>query len=35
MEVRGEPAYMRAACEGSLKWLGVDCIMPLQLRDKK
>lgn len=26
MEVRGEPAYVRAACEGSLKRLGVDCI---------
>ncbi|CAN6275472.1 unnamed protein product [Urochloa humidicola] len=25
-EVRGEPAYVRAACEGSLKRLGVDCI---------
>jgi aryl-alcohol dehydrogenase-like predicted oxidoreductase len=26
MEVRGEPAYVRAACEGSLRRLGVDCI---------
>jgi aryl-alcohol dehydrogenase-like predicted oxidoreductase len=25
-EIRGEPAYVRAACEGSLKRLGVDCI---------
>ncbi|CAL5017709.1 unnamed protein product [Urochloa decumbens] len=25
-EVRGDPAYVRAACEGSLKRLGVDCI---------
>ncbi|CAL5034937.1 unnamed protein product [Urochloa decumbens] len=25
-EVRGEPAYVRAACEASLKRLGVDCI---------
>ncbi|PKU87967.1 IN2-2 protein [Dendrobium catenatum] len=25
-EVHGEPAYVRAACEGSLKRLGVDCI---------
>ncbi|KAF8780689.1 hypothetical protein HU200_001292 [Digitaria exilis] len=25
-EMRGEPAYVRAACEGSLKRLGVDCI---------
>ncbi|KAK1571078.1 hypothetical protein Q3G72_011651 [Acer saccharum] len=25
-EVRGEPAYVRAACEGSLKRLDVDCI---------
>ncbi|WVZ84933.1 hypothetical protein U9M48_031900 [Paspalum notatum var. saurae] len=24
--VRGDPAYVRAACEGSLKRLGVDCI---------
>ena len=26
MEVRGDPAYVRAACEGSLKRLGIDCI---------
>ncbi|PRQ38196.1 putative perakine reductase [Rosa chinensis] len=26
MEIRGEPAYVRAACEGSLKRLGVDSI---------
>ena len=25
-EVRGDPAYVRAACEGSLKRLGVDCV---------
>ncbi|GJN37101.1 hypothetical protein PR202_gb26025 [Eleusine coracana subsp. coracana] len=25
-EIRGNPAYVRAACEGSLKRLGVDCI---------
>ena len=25
-EVRGDPAYVRAACEGSLKRLGVSCI---------
>ncbi|CAL5017703.1 unnamed protein product [Urochloa decumbens] len=25
-EVRGDPVYVRAACEGSLKRLGVDCI---------
>ncbi len=25
-EVRGDPAYVRAACEGSLKRLEVDCI---------
>ena len=25
-ETRGDPAYVRAACEGSLKRLGVDCI---------
>ena len=25
-EVRGDPAYVRAACEGSLRRLGVDCI---------
>ncbi|OMP05631.1 Aldo/keto reductase [Corchorus olitorius] len=24
-EIRGDPAYVRAACEGSLKRLGVDC----------
>ncbi|KAL7081490.1 hypothetical protein ACP275_14G043100 [Erythranthe tilingii] len=26
MEIHGEPAYVRAACEASLKRLGVDCI---------
>ncbi|XP_061994733.1 probable aldo-keto reductase 2 [Rosa rugosa] len=26
MEIRGDPAYVRAACEGSLKRLGVDSI---------
>ncbi|KAL6851548.1 hypothetical protein ACP4OV_020481 [Aristida adscensionis] len=26
VEIRGDPAYVRAACEGSLKRLGVDCI---------
>ncbi|TVU13698.1 hypothetical protein EJB05_37118, partial [Eragrostis curvula] len=26
MEVRGDPAYVRGACEASLKRLGVDCI---------
>lgn len=26
MEVRGEPAYVRASCEASLKRLDVDCI---------
>ena len=26
MQVRGEPAYVRAACEASLKRLDVDCI---------
>ncbi|XVE84611.1 hypothetical protein DITRI_Ditri17bG0026400 [Diplodiscus trichospermus] len=26
MEIHGDPAYVRAACEGSLKRLGVDCI---------
>ncbi|XP_057956846.1 probable aldo-keto reductase 2 [Malania oleifera] len=26
MVIRGDPAYVRAACEGSLKRLGVDCI---------
>ncbi|TVU03547.1 hypothetical protein EJB05_50862 [Eragrostis curvula] len=26
MEIRGDQAYVRAACEGSLKRLGVDCI---------
>ncbi|KAL6851550.1 hypothetical protein ACP4OV_020483 [Aristida adscensionis] len=25
-QIRGDPAYVRAACEGSLKRLGVDCI---------
>ncbi|KAF8780679.1 hypothetical protein HU200_001282 [Digitaria exilis] len=25
-DVRGDPAYVRAACEGSLRRLGVDCI---------
>lgn len=25
-DIRGDPAYIRAACEGSLKRLGVDCI---------
>ncbi|KAE8717569.1 putative aldo-keto reductase 2 [Hibiscus syriacus] len=25
-DIRGDPAYVRAACEGSLKRLGVDCI---------
>ncbi|KAL6660386.1 hypothetical protein ACP70R_001932 [Stipagrostis hirtigluma subsp. patula] len=25
-EIRGDPAYVRAACEGSLKRLGVNCI---------
>nr|KJB71918.1 hypothetical protein B456_011G147300 [Gossypium raimondii] len=25
-EIRGDPVYVRAACEGSLKRLGVDCI---------
>ena len=25
-EARGDPAYVRAACEGSLKRLEVDCI---------
>ncbi|WVZ71568.1 hypothetical protein U9M48_020141 [Paspalum notatum var. saurae] len=25
-EIRGDPAYVRAACEGSLKRLGVECI---------
>ena len=25
-EIRGDPAYVRAACEGSLKRLSVDCI---------
>jgi len=24
--IRGDPEYVRAACEGSLKRLGVDCI---------
>ncbi|XP_061364780.1 probable aldo-keto reductase 2 isoform X1 [Gastrolobium bilobum] len=26
IEIRGDPAYVRAACEGSLKRLGIDCI---------
>ncbi|KAG2570737.1 probable aldo-keto reductase 2 [Panicum virgatum] len=26
VDIRGDPAYVRAACEGSLKRLGVDCI---------
>uniref|UniRef100_A0A0E0KP49 NADP-dependent oxidoreductase domain-containing protein n=1 Tax=Oryza punctata TaxID=4537 RepID=A0A0E0KP49_ORYPU len=26
VEIRGDPAYVRAACEGSLRRLGVDCI---------
>ena len=25
-EIRGDPAYVRAACEASLKRLGIDCI---------
>ncbi|KAF0893598.1 hypothetical protein E2562_027323 [Oryza meyeriana var. granulata] len=25
-EIRGDPSYVRAACEGSLKRLGVDCV---------
>lgn len=25
-EIRGEPAYVRAACEASLKRLDIDCI---------
>jgi aryl-alcohol dehydrogenase-like predicted oxidoreductase len=25
-EIRGDPAYVRAALEGSLKRLGVDCV---------
>jgi aryl-alcohol dehydrogenase-like predicted oxidoreductase len=25
-EIRGDPAYVRAACEGSIARLGVDCI---------
>jgi aryl-alcohol dehydrogenase-like predicted oxidoreductase len=25
-EIRGDPAYVRAACEGGLERLGVDCI---------
>ncbi|KAL1196211.1 putative aldo-keto reductase 3 [Cardamine amara subsp. amara] len=25
-EIRGDPAYVRAACEASLKWLDVSCI---------
>lgn len=26
MEVRGDPAFVRAACEASLKRLDIDCI---------
>ena len=26
LSVRGDPAHVRACCEGSLKRLGVDCI---------
>ncbi|RLN35610.1 putative aldo-keto reductase 2 [Panicum miliaceum] len=26
VDIRGDPAYVRAACEGSLKRLGVDCV---------
>uniref|UniRef100_A0A0E0J446 NADP-dependent oxidoreductase domain-containing protein n=1 Tax=Oryza nivara TaxID=4536 RepID=A0A0E0J446_ORYNI len=26
VEIRGDPAYVRAACEGSLRRLGVDCV---------
>ena len=26
MEIRGDPAYVRAACEASLKRLDIDCI---------
>lgn len=26
MEVRGDPAYVRASCEASLKRLEIDCI---------
>ena len=26
LEVQGDPAYVRAACEASLKRLGIDCI---------
>jgi aryl-alcohol dehydrogenase-like predicted oxidoreductase len=26
VEIRGDPAYVRSACEGSLKRLGVDCV---------
>jgi aryl-alcohol dehydrogenase-like predicted oxidoreductase len=25
-EIRGDPAYVRSACEGSLQRLGIDCI---------
>lgn len=25
-EIKGDPAYVRAACEASLKRLGIDCI---------
>ena len=25
-EIRGDPSYVRATCEASLKWLGVDYI---------
>ncbi|MED6107043.1 IN2-2 protein [Stylosanthes scabra] len=26
LEIRGDPEYVRASCEGSLKRLGIDCI---------
>ena len=26
MEIRGDPGYVRAACEASLKRLNIDCI---------
>ena len=26
VEIRGDPGYVRAACEGSLKRLGLDCV---------
>jgi diketogulonate reductase-like aldo/keto reductase len=26
VEIRGDPPYVRAACEGSLRRLGVDCV---------